>query len=962
MPAETLTYRFDEEGLSSLRSSMSDLAEDTDEVADQAQETAGEMETAASSMEEDVEDVEDQVEDLQDALRSVTARRARRSVSRLEDAVEDVDFSSLARSAAVASAAMEEELDEAQGALAAVSAASTAAGKAVEEGAEEGEEAYEDLTEQVLAAQAALRATSGSDLSASVSTERDASGAGSTALAAALGGGGLAALVSGVGTEIEVDAPEEIPVEVPAALKEIPEEIEIEVPAELRRVASRLEDAGEDAGDHIEEGGEDAADEIEDAADKLGNVRNSDTEEPKTDPDEVFDRYADDGDEKIDVPGDGDYRTGRGRRGGGLIGSLPYMGAIKSFFTKLSTSTVAIGGLATAAVAATAAVGAISTAASAAAGGLTAFAAKLALDYGSDELQTDLEAVGAQFKAAASLFVDAFEPLIRGTVIPLLEQFNEWLRANIDTLRDFAKRGTDQLRDFMGTVMLLGEGLAELVSALERAGAVEALLDSFLKLAAAFNFWGSVIDGIANTFNSVFGSESSPTSSSSQEGEYLEPRMEDGSTVLAPTEPSQPQSGPEEDEDPSRAALGARKMGPLMDKMAKQIARIRERFQRGLIDKQEMLRQIVSARESAFQELQKLGQRLPSIVTDELMSHLADQIKEIRDRLTEPLPGPSTEAEKAEPAAPTNPFPRKKIGSGPLPEGMDLGLSALKGAKKGIGSIEQINSLIRETRDQFDTLSNTEARDFIGRLQRMRQQMKKAKKQAEAMKDVLTEAIKSTSRKIGSRLADSLFADREKLQRLRDRRRSIQQNLRQARKSGNYEQVRQLTKELGKVNKRLSQTETLFGRIGQALSDFGNLAKQVLEDVISKLLSAAFYATIISAVTGGSSLAVSGMSGFSSFGSFFTQGLTQMAEGGIATGPTAALIGEGGESEAVMPLSKLETLIEPATPAAAPAAQAPAPKVNVNVATEARIEGQDLVVGVRKALNEEERLGGPGTL
>ena len=35
----------------------------------------------------------------------------------------------------------------------------------------------------------------------------------------------------------------------------------------------------------------------------------------------------------------------------------------------------------------------------------------------------------------------------------------------------------------------------------------------------------------------------------------------------------------------------------------------------------------------------------------------------------------------------------------------------------------------------------------------------------------------------------------------------------------------------------------------------------------------------------------------------------QLAEGGIATGPTNALIGEGGESEAVLPLSKLESLL-----------------------------------------------------
>ena len=39
-------------------------------------------------------------------------------------------------------------------------------------------------------------------------------------------------------------------------------------------------------------------------------------------------------------------------------------------------------------------------------------------------------------------------------------------------------------------------------------------------------------------------------------------------------------------------------------------------------------------------------------------------------------------------------------------------------------------------------------------------------------------------------------------------------------------------------------------------------------------------------------------------------GLVGLEEGGIVTGPTAALIGEGSESEAVLPLSKLNGMLD----------------------------------------------------
>jgi hypothetical protein len=50
--------------------------------------------------------------------------------------------------------------------------------------------------------------------------------------------------------------------------------------------------------------------------------------------------------------------------------------------------------------------------------------------------------------------------------------------------------------------------------------------------------------------------------------------------------------------------------------------------------------------------------------------------------------------------------------------------------------------------------------------------------------------------------------------------------------------------------------------------------------------------------------------GASSFGGLLGNAIG-LAKGGIVTGPTLAMVGEGGESEAVMPLSKLESMMAP---------------------------------------------------
>ena len=85
------------------------------------------------------------------------------------------------------------------------------------------------------------------------------------------------------------------------------------------------------------------------------------------------------------------------------------------------------------------------------------------------------------------------------------------------------------------------------------------------------------------------------------------------------------------------------------------------------------------------------------------------------------------------------------------------------------------------------------------------------------------------------------------------------------------------------------------------LNSIGNMLSRLAEQFVAAILQASIFAAIMSALNAGTAGALT-------FGGYFMKALG-MAEGGIVTGPTHALIGEGNESEAVMPLSKLKGML-----------------------------------------------------
>ena len=106
----------------------------------------------------------------------------------------------------------------------------------------------------------------------------------------------------------------------------------------------------------------------------------------------------------------------------------------------------------------------------------------------------------------------------------------------------------------------------------------------------------------------------------------------------------------------------------------------------------------------------------------------------------------------------------------------------------------------------------------------------------------------------------------------------------------------------------LQKGETRFGKFKESMLS-------MLKDMIIQFTAAAIAAFALAVAV---RLAIGGVSGLGGladiFGTMqsvggFMPNIPMLAEGGIVTGPTLAMIGEGGESEAVVPLSKLNGMM-----------------------------------------------------
>ena len=134
--------------------------------------------------------------------------------------------------------------------------------------------------------------------------------------------------------------------------------------------------------------------------------------------------------------------------------------------------------------------------------------------------------------------------------------------------------------------------------------------------------------------------------------------------------------------------------------------------------------------------------------------------------------------------------------------------------------------------------------------------------------------------------------------------------------------------------------------IGQFASMLQQLGKLFIEYGVGLLAfqSATLTMNPALAIAAGAALVAIGSGIKAHMNAMAEGGIPALAEGGIVTGPTLALIGEGRESEAVIPLSKLNTMMQGGG--------------NGAVEVYGRLSGQDILLSTEKATRTRSRYRG----
>jgi hypothetical protein len=133
----------------------------------------------------------------------------------------------------------------------------------------------------------------------------------------------------------------------------------------------------------------------------------------------------------------------------------------------------------------------------------------------------------------------------------------------------------------------------------------------------------------------------------------------------------------------------------------------------------------------------------------------------------------------------------------------------------------------------------------------------------------------------------------------------------------------------------------LFNSMEQGMSlgeSLGNMFLDLAKQIAAAALKALAFQAILSLIPGGAGAKVAS----GGFGGIF-KSILGLASGGVVTGPTLAMIGEGQESEAVMPLSKLGNLMQSTFNAGAMASN------GGNGNGEFVLRGQDLVLALNRS-------------
>jgi hypothetical protein len=554
-----------------------------------------------------------------------------------------------------------------------------------------------------------------------------------------------------------------------------------------------------------------------------------------------------------------EVETDRDRSFGGRKGRLPRLpGELDEVQEAVRAFGALPGGVKALTGALTAATAALGTA-----GGLAGAATALATRFGDLELRRDLQKLKQRFRSLGATFAEAFEPIIRGTVIPAGVALAEELRSVIPELKAFVD---NNLPTLVGAVQGLVQAILNTAKAFGLVSRTLGILTSGVQLlVSAFGAQqgygdGLIQENVQKEFIDILQGFGFGGKSIGFEGASLEvpqtqvqtivERIQSGKTSIA-NEGDAPLT--EDLRKIQRQVRVARAKFERLDSftrkdLQKTLTQLRQKGVDALLAVEDRTGEAQDRTSTWIQKLEKAQAKLQAIKDQKAL-------QAFRKATAQPA-----DATAVEPAEPTNRFPNKRFEGRPLPEGMNVGLSALKEAKKGADSVSDINSLIKATREAFNTLNNKEARNFIGRLQRMRSKMQGLADATERLgqrtKQALAEGLLRIGDAFGRSIAnaianlDLIDGGLSRIQKIKKKLSTLQLQQRQRRlreqlgeATGIDAQV--IRKQLSLVSAQLKKARkeaSWFGKAFQTLKGIiGNVAKAIIQQLtalIAKLARA----------------------------------------------------------------------------------------------------------------------------
>jgi hypothetical protein len=605
------------------------------------------------------------------------------------------------------------------------------------------------------------------------------------------------------------------------------------------------------------------------------------------------------------------------------------------------------------------------TGALAASGGLAGAATALATRLGDIELRRDINKLKQRFRKVGADFVEAFEPIIRDTVIPAAVALSEKLRAVIPELRSFTEDNLPQLAGavtglveaILNTVKAFGvvsRGLGILASALQGIGKIPGIVElieeedpfagvrkEFVDILQGFGFGGQQVGGfqvpqtqIASIVERIRSGETSIG------GEGSIPATEDLRKI-------------------ERQIRVARKKFQRLESftrkdLRKALVRLRKKGVESLLSLEDKTGENQKRTEEWIESLKKAQSQLQSIEAEESQQELLEVTEQPADATT------------VEGAQSTNQFPVPPMGellSGASLEEPSGGLGALQSAAEGADSVEEINSLIEATRSQFDTLNNEEAQAFVAKLQAARQRMKQVQTEAELVGQAMARSVARSAdrlfQQLGKSVSDAIFGGgggpgkaQSKLQLFNAKKqmRSLKESLRQGQIS--YREFRlRMQAQQKKIQKRQEQlNDAMKSGFAKAADLMVQAFKQAARQLIAEITAVIAKMAVLKAITSAFEISSGGFGGalISNLGgsAFLDSG----ASGGMVKQSGLAVIHEdeqivNAETVGMMQdlMTSVQSLIQPAMPAPQQvAAGAGAMNITVNVQGERRTDGRDL--------------------